>query len=99
MINKIRLLLFQELGEWVAQCLEYDIVAQGSTIDEVQNSWTHMFLGHIALSEENKVELMHGVPISPKIYWGKFEEAEKISQKNIVLPTGIIAVEQRVYTK
>lgn len=99
MKKRIRVILFQEEGEWVAQCLEYDIAAQGSTIDEAQNGWSHTFKGYIALSEENGVEALHGVPEAPNFYKEKFEQAEKFMYKNIMLSSDLIVVKQRIYTK
>ncbi len=33
--TQVRVVIFQDEKEWIAQCLEYDICAQASSLDEV----------------------------------------------------------------
>jgi hypothetical protein len=35
---------------WVAQCLDYDLVAQGETIEKAQQSFIRVLKGHVHLS-------------------------------------------------
>lgn len=99
MKKRIRVVLFQEEGQWVAQCLEYDIAAQGTTIDEAQNEWARTFKGYIALSEENNVEPLQGVPKAPDFYEEEFDVGGVSFYKNIELASSLIVVKQRIYTK
>jgi hypothetical protein len=41
----LNILLFKEGDVWVAQCLQYDLVAQGSSIPEVKRRFTDVFVG------------------------------------------------------
>lgn len=33
-IDTIRAIVFQDAGQWIAQCIEVDVAAQGGTVDE-----------------------------------------------------------------
>jgi hypothetical protein len=63
--NAIRVALFQEKAEtftgWVAQCLDFDLVAQGQTVKEAQESFQRTFMGHVALSQHRRQNPFSGI--------------------------------------
>lgn len=45
----LSVVLMWDEDRWVAQCLEYDIAAQGHSIDEARESFERIFFGQIKL--------------------------------------------------
>jgi len=48
----VKILIFEERGWWVAQCLEYNIAAQAKRIDDVVYEFERMFSGRILAAKE-----------------------------------------------
>ncbi len=65
----VRTLLIQEGDLWSIQCLEYDIAAQGRTIDEAKNAFEKTFLGQIALDIKEDREPFEGIEKAPQEFW------------------------------
>ena len=53
MNEKLRVLIYQEGDFWIAQCLEYDILAQASSFDEVRDEFEIAL--ELALDENGEV--------------------------------------------
>lgn len=51
----IHVVVFPEGDYLIAQCLEYDIAAQGKTIEKLEQAFMHQFVGQM------EVDLQHGV--------------------------------------
>ena len=77
----LRVLLFQEDKTWVAQCLEWDIAAQGKTLDDALNSFECIFVGQIILDIENGRKPLESTPVAPKEYQKMFKDARKLADK------------------
>ena len=76
---KIRAVLFQEEGWWVAQCLEYDIAAQARTQDDLLYELERLLVGRILVSAAKSQQPFENLPSAPRRYWTMYEEAEPIS--------------------
>lgn len=59
MTEKIRAIVFQDAGQWVAQCIEVDVAAQGSTVDEAVER-----LGSLLNSEADYTQKRFGKPFA-----------------------------------
>ncbi len=81
-IIKIRVLFFKDGQNWVAQGLEYDMVAQGRTIKETQNMFERVFVGNIIINIENGIEPLSQFKPAPKYFFNMFERAEQLAKKN-----------------
>lgn len=81
-------LLFEDDDIWVAQCLEYDIVAQGATVDLARRSFEKTFVGQIILDVVHKKAPLQGIDKAPKFFWDKFDDAKQrhSGRKPIYLP-------------
>jgi hypothetical protein len=89
----LTVLLFQESEWWVAQCLEYDIAAQGKTVSEVKNSFIKTFAGQIVLDVRNNCRPLEGIGRAPKYYWDLVDKAElRSTTKPIYLPDEVSSV-------
>ncbi len=71
-------LLFQETGSWVAQCLQYDIAAPGRKIDDAIYELQRIICGQIVVRKElNLPSIEQGLPRAPEIYWRLYHQAKK----------------------
>ena len=82
---RLKILLCKEGSEgiwkWVAQCLQYDIAAQGDTIAEAKVAFERTFCGQIAVDLAKGRQPLEGIPEAPRGYWDKFEGAEKLADR------------------
>ena len=81
---KLKAVLFQEEGWWVAQCLEYDIAAQAKTQADVVYELERILVGRCLVSSDKGCPPFAGVPPAPRRYWKTFERAEPVFHE--VLP-------------
>jgi hypothetical protein len=63
----VRVLL--EVGSYVAQCLEYDIAAQGKSPVEALDNWRLTAMGQVALDKRAGKEPLVALPCAPIFYW------------------------------
>ena len=101
----ISVLFFKSGDLWVAQCLEYDIVAQGSNLSNVTRSFEHTFIGQIILDIQQGKEPLYGFGQAPPKYWEKFDIGELLTERKSFSikqedPLGYIIVVQdrRIFT-
>ena len=71
----LRVLLFRERGWWVAQCLEYDINAQGKNVNDTIYEFLRTFFGHLIACSENGIDLHYSTPPAPQKYLEMFRSA------------------------
>ena len=76
--ERIRVLILPELGFFVAQCLEFDIAAQGSTIEEVMGNFSYAVLAHFDIAEERGEEPLEHVEPAPDFYVALYEKGQKL---------------------
>jgi hypothetical protein len=76
----LRVLLLNERGAWVAQCLEYDIAAQGKSIKDAISSFAEVLGGQITLDLKANREPLSGKKEAPSWYWRAFAEAEQLAR-------------------
>lgn len=75
---EIRVLLTVEHSTWVAQCLEYDIAAHGTTIAKAREALGRAFTAQVALAVHHGEEPLATLKPAPKPYWDLFEQGERI---------------------
>ncbi|MGB8682321.1 MAG: hypothetical protein WCD12_05510 [Candidatus Binatus sp.] len=81
----LRVLLFEEHHKgWIAQCLEVDIAAQGSSMKEAMRNFQEVFATQVAFDLSKGREPLAGKKQAPPWYWQALEEAEPL-QNPIVL--------------
>ena len=61
--------------KWAAQCLEYDIAAQGDTLEDAMNRFERTFVGSIVLSLKNEQEPLSAFAPAPASYFELWEKA------------------------
>jgi hypothetical protein len=75
---EIRVLLTVEHSTWVAQCLEYDIAAHGTTIAKAREALGRAFTAQVALAVHHGEEPLATLKPAPKPYWDLFEQGERL---------------------
>ena len=71
----IRAVVFQE-GEWLcAQCLEYDLVAQGKTLQQLSRSLQRLIVVHVAVRLRHNQPPFRDLPRAPEKYWSMFRKS------------------------
>jgi hypothetical protein len=75
--EKIRVVAFKDGDAWVAQCLEYDIGAQGTDLDDVFGR----LLIAVQIDRETSVSI-HGAPFAginkaPQYFFDKWDQSSK----------------------
>ncbi len=77
----VSILLRHEGTGWAAQCLEYDIAAQGKTLAEAKAAFEKTFIGQIMTDVHNKSIPFAGVPQAPREYWEMFQSGERLMDR------------------
>ncbi|MDD5043668.1 MAG: hypothetical protein PHD51_03305 [Patescibacteria group bacterium] len=72
-----------------AQCLEYDVVAQGKTLPEAQKMIYHVLLAEIFLDLENNIKPFSSYKKPPKEFQKLFKSAKSL--ENSLTPPGAIS--------
>lgn len=75
----VSVLLLNENGLWIAQCLEYDITAQGKRIKEAMQAFEEVFVGQAVLDIEQGKKPFEGISKAPPEYWKMFNEGERLA--------------------
>lgn len=78
----LRVLFFKRTYFWVAQCLEYDIVAQGKTIKEAQESFERVFVSNICINLENGIVPLSQFKKAPEKFFDIFKQSERLALGN-----------------
>ncbi len=86
--SSLSLLLLNEDGTWVVQCLEYDIATQGSTPKEAFDDFWRAFIGQIAAYVSIGEDPFERIRPAPEFYWKRLRECRSIDLDEI--DSGII---------
>jgi hypothetical protein len=88
-MKAITILVLREGTAMVARCLEYDIAAQGDTIEDALEAWEDVFIGRILLDMRAGRELFHGIGRAPERYFELFRRARPMAANPIPLPNDV----------
>lgn len=89
----VSVLLHRDGWAWVAQCLEFDIAAQGDTVAEVKIRFASTFGAQLAWNLHDGTEPFAGLKQAPQRYFDGLEETyvesevELQTPRNLGLPT------------
>lgn len=71
----IRAVVFQE-GEWLcAQCLEYDLVAQAKSLQQLSKALQRLIVGHVVVRLRHKQQPFRDLPRAREKYWAMFRRS------------------------
>jgi hypothetical protein len=74
----LKILLFTESGRYIAQCLQFDIAAQGESSSAAIESLQTLFWAQYHFDQERQREPFSRLEKAPDDYWVAFEKAYKI---------------------
>ena len=79
-INRImvRVLFMQEGDYWVAQCIDYDIAAQGKTMQGTKEAFEKTIIGQIVVDIKNDRPPLFDIHSAPEFYQKKFNAGEQL---------------------
>ncbi len=69
----LRVIVFQDDGLWVAQCLEHDIGAQATDVDTLMARFEVVMKAECKTSIENGTMLLAGIPPAPERFQNMWE--------------------------
>ncbi len=96
------LLIHEGCGEdegWVAQCLEYDIAAQGKSIAEAKKAFVRTVVGQVVVDVSHGEEPFQGIKRAPKDYWDKFESAERLTDRQPIRFPDVVPSQVTAHTE
>lgn len=64
----LHVVLCQERGEYLVQCIEHDIAATGPTIEEAKKAFAQTIIRHVLAARQFGVTLFEGLPEAPAKY-------------------------------
>jgi hypothetical protein len=76
-MNQLNVLMIKDGDSWTAQCLQYDIAGQGSTIKEAQSAFEYALVVEVGYAAQNG-RTLDDLPTAPQCYWKKYAEASKM---------------------
>jgi hypothetical protein len=82
----LRVLLFREGANWVAQCLDFDIAAQARTLEQVKAAFCRAFVCQVVIALEHKQEPLADMRPAPSWYAKQWEKAEPLANKLALTP-------------
>ncbi len=78
---RLHVLILREGDGWAAQCLEFDLAAQGSTVREAQDAFERVFQLQIALDKQDNKMPFEGLKRAPDSYWDRAREAMRLGER------------------
>ena len=93
-MSKLSVLLINDGNGYTAQCLQYDIAAQGETIKEAQSAFEYAITAEVGYLSETQ-RTLEDLPSAPKHFWDLFEEASllaPISSPPMRVPSSITSI-------
>lgn len=86
----LRVLFMRDNDLWAAQCVDYDIAAQGRSITEAKKAFEQTIIGQILFDLKRGKEPLADCRPAPESYREKFAEAEQLADKKpIEMPQGV----------
>jgi hypothetical protein len=75
-LKKLDVLVFQEQGFYVAQCVNLDVVAQAETIRGLKEAFRQQYINHIVVALGLDETPFANLKPPPGIYWKRYRTAE-----------------------
>ena len=77
-------LCVQKSGYWFAQCLDHNIAAEGSTLEEARENWARLFESHLRVAEKLKQEPFTNIGDVPEEYIELYREKIEVGKQEPV---------------
>ena len=80
-MNQLDVLFICDGSAWTAQCLQYDISAQGESLKDAQRAFEYMISVEAAYLAEQELTL-DNLPAAPQWYWSRYQESLQVEATN-----------------
>lgn len=77
-LEKVRVLVFQEDGAWVAQCLEYDVGAQAASLEELRVRFDAVFMAECHESLKVNGKPFAGIDPAPEHFQNMWDQTSGV---------------------
>jgi len=77
MLERIRAIVFLDSGQWVAQCIEVDVAAQGSNLDEAVQRLEAVLLSEAEFTQQRHGQAFAGIDPAPAYYEEMWQKCSK----------------------
>ena len=75
-MQEVHIVVYQQDGLWLAQCLEFDLGAQSrGTIDDVLYELQRALVGREVSARQLGIEPFDSLPAAPQKFWDMWEKA------------------------
>ena len=71
----IHVVVFEDRGWWVAQCLEYDLCTSSKVLEKLPKKIERQLRLQVALDRKHGRQPFEGLPRSPRKFWDLYEQA------------------------
>ena len=97
----VTILIQHEGCGWAAQCLEYDIAAQGDSIRQATENFEHTFVGQVILDLRQGKQPLEGFGIAPKDYWERYRTADRLAgdYEPFYIPEELLPIPQKILAR
>ncbi len=92
----LSVVLVMDGGAWYAQCLEYDIAAQGPTVADTLDRFSRCVVEQAAWDARDKLVPFSALKPAPEKFWKLFAEAHACTRPSFPINTGAVVPELRV---
>lgn len=75
--NLIHAVAFPHGDQWVAQCLEYDIATQATTLDLLLCELERIVIAHLFVAEKEGSSAFGDIPRAPQRFWELYRRSLK----------------------
>lgn len=76
----LSILLVNDGGAWTAQCLQYDLAAQGDTIEAALRHFEQTFVGQLRWDLAEGRQPLEGIGQAPAEFWKTWERALRLAE-------------------
>jgi hypothetical protein len=73
----IHAVVFENGGNWVAQCLEYDVATQARTLDSLLYELERIVMAHLFVAEKEGAQPFADIPKAPPRFWEMYRRARR----------------------
>lgn len=71
--DRLKILLLNDRGPWIVQCLQYDIAAQGESVTKAWEAFNWTYWAQVLIDREKGIDPLSKLEPAPKEYWTRFE--------------------------
>jgi hypothetical protein len=73
--TSIHVVVFEDRGWWVAQCLEYDLCTSSKNLNDLSRQIASQLRLQVALDRKRGRQPFEGLPPSPEKFWNLYQQA------------------------